>query len=91
MENIAVKEELKVQQTLMDYIKSEFLNQDEQLKFEAGTTLVSSRIMDSISTLQLVDFIEKTFQIEFEHHEVDEDNLDTVEKMSAFVMSKKGE
>jgi acyl carrier protein len=89
MENVAATEELKIQQTLMDYIKLEFLNQDEQVKFEPSTALVSSRIMDSISTLQLVDFIEKTFAVEFEHHEVDEDNLDTVEKMCAFVLSKK--
>ena len=74
---------------LKEYIKKEFLNDEDIAVFTEQTPLVSSRILDSISTLELVDFIEKQFSIEFNHHEVDQDNLDTIEKICAFVNSKK--
>lgn len=79
----------QIKQTITEYIETEFLNPEERAGFTPITPLVSSRLLDSISTLQLVDFIEKTFNVEFSHHEVDEDNLDTVERMCAFVNSKK--
>ncbi|TVQ43170.1 MAG: acyl carrier protein [Saprospirales bacterium] len=83
-------EEKEIRKTISNYIKEEFLNEDDAITFGADTPLVSSRIMDSISTLQLVDFVEKTFGIEFSHHEVDQDNLDTVNKIYAFIERKKG-
>jgi acyl carrier protein len=83
-------EEKEIRETISNYIKEEFLNEDDAITFGGDTPLVSSRIMDSISTLQLVDFIEKTFNIEFSHHEVDQDNLDTVNKIYAFIERKKG-
>ena len=44
--------------------------------------------MDSVSTLQLVEYLEKEFKIEFEPHEVDNDNLNSVELISEFVWEK---
>lgn len=79
----------KNKQSISDYIKEEFLNESEATEFTDETPLVSSRIMDSISTLQLVDYIEKEFDIEFNHHEVDQDNLDTVNRIWEFIKSKK--
>jgi acyl carrier protein len=79
----------KNKQFISEYIREEFLNEDEAIEFTDETLLVSSRIMDSISTLQLVDFIEKEFDIEFSHHEVDQDNLDSVNKIWEFIKSKK--
>lgn len=79
----------KSKESLINYIKEEFLNDSEAKEFNENTALVSTRIMDSISTLQLVDYIEREFGIEFNHHEVDQDNLDTVNKMWDFITSKK--
>lgn len=50
--------------------------------------LISSRIMDSIVALKLVSFLEDKFQVEFEAHEVDQDNLETIDIISAFVAKK---
>lgn len=82
-------EQVKDKQFLLDYIKTEFLNNTEIKDFNEDTPLVSSRIMDSISTIQLVDFIEKEFGIEFSHHEVDQENLDSVNLMWEFIKTKK--
>lgn len=52
------------------------------------TPLITGGIMDSISTIQLVDFLEKEYGIEFKPHEVDQDNLNTIEMIAAFVERK---
>ena len=51
--------------------------------------LLSSGIIDSISALELVEFLEKTFHFEFQPHEVDQENLDTITRIEAFVKTKK--
>ncbi len=56
--------------------------------FNYTTKLISSGIVDSISVLQLVDFLEQDFNIEFQPHEVDHDNLNTIDKIVEFVKSK---
>lgn len=59
---------------------------DGQLKDD--TALISSRIMDSIVALKLVSHLEEKFGIEFEAHEVDQDNLDSINTIAAFVQKK---
>lgn len=67
----------------------EVIVDDEDVSIETNTMLVSDGVLDSISTLRLVDFLEKEFDIEFEPHEVDKDNLDSVDLMAAFILEKK--
>ncbi len=52
------------------------------------TQLISSRLMDSIVALKLVSHLEEKFGIEFEAHEVDQANLDTINAIAGFVQSK---
>jgi acyl carrier protein len=52
------------------------------------TPLISGGLIDSISTMQLVAFLEKKFHFEFQAHEVDRDNLDSIEIIASFVASK---
>lgn len=56
--------------------------------FNDDLKLISDGLIDSISALQLVDFIETEFNIEFEAHEVDRDNLDTLADIERFIIAK---
>lgn len=58
--------------------------------FTNDSHIISCGLSDSVSTLQMVDFIEKSFGIEFQPHEVDVDNLDTIKLITAFVQKKLG-
>ena len=80
MENI--KEKVKA------YILEEFANEAETGPLADSTPLLSSGIIDSISALQLVEFLENTFGFEFQAHEVDQDNLDSLDKINDFVQAK---
>ncbi len=53
-----------------------------------ATPLLSSRLIDSISALLLVEFLEKNFGIQFQPHEVNNDNLDTLDLIETFVRGK---
>ena len=59
---------------------------DGQLKDD--TSLIKTRTMDSIVALKLVSHLEEKFGIEFEAHEVDQDNLDSINVIVAFVQKK---
>lgn len=52
------------------------------------TPLLSSRLIDSISALLLVEFLEKTFQIQFKPHEVTNENLDNLDLIESFVKAR---
>ena len=73
---------------ISSYIVETFFSGSRE-KFDLETPLLSSGVIDSISALELVEFLENTYQIEFKPHEVDRDNLDTVSKITQFVLLKK--
>lgn len=76
-----------IKDDIKEYIKNT-IAKEENLKLENDTLLISSRIIDSISTLKMVDYLEKKFKIEFQPHEVDTDNLDSIDLIAQFVASK---
>ena len=77
-----------VQAEIKEYVL-ETIVQGDSVVINNDTPLISSGIIDSISTLTMVEFLEGKYQIEFEPHEVDRENLDSVEMIAAFVLSKK--
>ena len=76
-----------VKETVRAFIKERFLkNNDKELTY--STPLISGGLIDSILTMQLVVFLEQTYHFEFEAHEVDRDNLDTIDIIAEFVSKK---
>ena len=80
---------MEIKKRLKDYLVQNVLDQNEAEQLSDSTPLVSSGLVDSITTLQLVEFIETEFNIEFEAHEVDRDNLDNLILIENFVESKR--
>jgi acyl carrier protein len=78
----------KVNQLIRDFILTHFLQMEDDVELDSSMALITGGIMDSISTLQLVDYIETTFEIDFEPHEVDSDNLNSIELITNFVLRK---
>jgi acyl carrier protein len=77
----------QVKETVKAFIEERFLkNNDTELTY--STPLISGGLIDSILTMQLVVFLEETYHFEFEAHEVDRDNLDTIDVIAAFVARK---
>ncbi len=66
-----------------------FIEVDNPDELQNDTTLISSGVLDSISILQLVDTLEKEFEIAFEAHEIDRDKFDTIDLINKLVEEKK--
>lgn len=74
--------------TVKDYILEQFLPGENPDELTDSTPLITGGILDSLAALQLVQFLEETYNIVFEAHEVDVDNLDTIANIANFVHSK---
>lgn len=81
MEPTAIKEKVRA------YLQNQYFSQDQD-GLKDDTPLLSAGIIDSISALQLVEHLESEFNFEFEAHEVDQENLDTVDRIVNFVVQK---
>lgn len=77
-----------IKNQLREYLLTELNLPLQPEELQDDTLLVSDRIMDSISSLMLVEYLEKTFDISFEPHEVTAENLDSLNIIEAFVNQK---
>lgn len=77
-----------VKQRIKAFILSSFLPDEDPAALTDDLELISGGVLDSISTLKLVSFLEETFDIQIEAHETDREHLDTLNQMTALVVSK---
>ncbi len=54
----------------------------------SDTKLITSRLLDSINTLQMISHFEEHFKFEAQAHEVTPDNLDTPALMADYIGRK---
>lgn len=77
-----------IKETVRTFINTRFMKNAEGKELNYTTPLISGGIIDSILTMQLVVFLEQTYNFEFQAHEVDKENLDNIETIAAFVSKK---
>lgn len=82
-------DETAIQEQVRKFIIDEFLPGEDPNELTPDTPLVSSGILDSIATLKLVTFLEETYDISVEPHEVDAENLDTLDLITNLITSKR--
>jgi acyl carrier protein len=78
----AIKEQVK------EYVLREFLPGEDPKSLTDSTALISGGILDSISTIKLITFLEQTFRIQIEAHEMSPDHLDDLTRIAAIVREK---
>ena len=74
---------------LRDYITENFLPFSGLETFEDGDSLLENGIIDSTGVLELLEFLEETYSIQVEDHEVIPENLDSIDDLAAFITRKK--
>jgi len=71
------------------FILKEFLPGEDPAELTDATPLITGGVLDSIATLKVVMFIEETFGISLQAHEVDLEHLDTIGQIAQLVRAKK--
>ena len=75
-------------QTVKDYILETFLPGEDPRGLTDSTPLITSGILDSLATLELVGFLERQYGIELQAHEVDQSRLGTLDSIARLVRAK---
>jgi acyl carrier protein len=70
------------------FILENFLEGEDPRNLTDQTELRESGILDSLSTLRLVAFLEKTFNVELEADDLTQGNLSTIESIDTLVRGK---
>lgn len=77
-----------IRETVRTFLLDNFLHGEDPRNLKDDTELKESGILDSLSTLKLVSFLEEQFQVEFEANDLDAGNLASVESIERLVRSK---
>ncbi len=78
-----------IRQAVHGFILREFLPGESPDELTDETPLISGGILDSISTLRLVSFLEDHFDVTVEAHEAGVDNLDSVGLITRLIAENK--
>lgn len=70
------------------YIMDAFLPGEDPDELDDATPLITGGILDSISTVKLVAFLEDRFRIEFQAYEMNADYLNTLSHIAETVEAK---
>ena len=78
-----------VKAALRRFIEQNFVLGTGGLKLEDGDSFLDHHVLDSTGFLELVAFLEETFEIKVGDAEMIPENLDSIENVAAFVISKR--
>lgn len=78
----------EISRRVREYLLSEVLAADDHERLGDDTPLVTSGVLDSIATLNMVCFLEETFGVSLAPHEVGTEHLNTTSTITALVRSK---
>jgi acyl carrier protein len=77
-----------IAETVKAYILDAFLPNEDPALLTADTPLITSGILDSLATLDLVSFLEERYGIELEARDVDASRLGTLADIATLVTGK---
>jgi acyl carrier protein len=80
--------EQDIKQQIIDFISTNFLFDDEQKEIDEKASLLETGVIDSTGVLELIAYIEETFNIKVEDEEIVPENLDTILDITYYIKQK---
>jgi len=78
---------MQIETIIKDHISENFLY-SEEFPYTDDTSFLQEGIIDSLGVMELVTFVQTTFQVTIEPIEVTPDNFDSVAKLAALIRRK---
>ena len=75
----------EITKVVCDYVRREYLEEDDERQIEEDTRLISGGIVDSFSMVSLKRFLERKYQIQIPDGSATPDAFDTVRSIVALV------
>ena len=79
-----------IKQTVKTYIVDTMLMGADGSDIADDTSFLERSLLDSTGVLELVNFLQDTYKIEIEDQELTPENLDSLDRIAAFVTAKQG-
>lgn len=79
---------MKLADELWEYIQENCLAGEYPEEFDRDDNLIDSGILDSLSTLNLVSYLEEEYDIKIKSEDITLENFGTVEQLAALVEQK---
>ena len=79
-----------VKKTVLEYVRREYLEEDDDREVDEGTKLISGGIVDSFSMVSLKRFLEKKYDIRIPDADASPAAFDTVNSIAALVVRFRG-
>ena len=81
----------EIKETILDYVKDEYLDEDDDKEIKFDTPLISSGIVDSFSMISLKRFLETKYNIQIPDSKATAEAFDTVNNIVKTVEQIKSE
>jgi acyl carrier protein len=81
----------EITEAVRTYLLNNLFDSSSAHELNDSTPLISSGILDSISTLQVVSFLEETFHVEIQPSDLNEDHFNTVSQIADLVQARSGQ
>ncbi len=81
----------EIKETILDYVKDEYLDEDDDKEINFNTPLISSGIVDSFSMISLKRFLETKYNIQIPDSKATAEAFNTVNNIVKTVEEIKSE
>jgi acyl carrier protein len=81
--------DLQIRAELAEFIVTNYLFGDATMAPRDEDSLIEGGIIDSTGILELIEFVESRFGIEVSEAETIPENMDSISRLTQFVLSKK--
>jgi acyl carrier protein/D-alanine--poly(phosphoribitol) ligase subunit 2 len=78
-------DEKELRELILDYVKAEYLDEDDDTEVGPDSPLISSGIVDSFSMVSLKTFLERKFKISIPDDKATPEAFDTVNRIVKLV------
>ena len=75
----------EIRKAVLEYVKREYLEEDDDRSIDANSPLISGGIVDSFSMVSLKRFLEKKYSIRIPDADASPDAFDSVNKIVVIV------
>lgn len=79
---------MEIRAKIRSYVAKNLLFSDNGFKYSDDTSFLKEGIVDSMGVLELVIFVEETFGVSADDHEIIPDNFDSVNKLANYIERK---
>lgn len=78
----------EIRERVRRYLLDHLIAEDDSGSLEDDTPLITSGILDSLATLNMVSFLKKEFGVALKAHEIDARTMDSVRDIAALVAAR---